>query len=465
MTMSSKMMQRFFLVIAMLSMACKNEAPKGFPKKIKTYALEALSFPEEKVIIPKSMKQQFRHRFFAPWTVQKEDYTSLMAQLPGKDLDYLENYLADDAWYGENKRPHKKAIRQAIVQNALKENFPNFIEKAIVVSHTDVRRIPSHKPGFDSFRKAGEGYPFDYFQETGLWANTPVLLLHQTADKQWCYVLSAIYKGWVPMKDLALVNDSFIEKWMESDFCMPLSDTLVLSNPKTYRTINAKMGMVLPYRKIDDQQKLEVMYAVADAQQKAVVFSTPIAPNLVGLDDLGFDVGHLRQLISNVLEKPYGWGGDLGNRDCSSMIRDILGTYRIWLPRDSKDQVTGEGFMEFPDDRKQKLQLIKEQGVPFLTILRKKGHNMLYVGNNDKGEPLILHAIWGLRTNYTDASLVANIQNYPIEGIHMDESGTLVGRYIFGESVITSVMAGVDNDPIVEPLIDEIYGMVNVLKN
>ena len=121
--------------------------------------------------------------------------------------------------------------------------------------------------------------------------------------------------------------------------------------------------------------------------------------------------------------------------------------------------------MEFPDDRKQKLQLIKEQGVPFLTILRKKGHNMLYLGNNDKGEPLILHAIWGLRTNYTDASLVANIQNYPIEGIHMNESGTLVGRYIFGESVITSVMAGVDNDPIVEPLIDEIYGMVNVLEN
>ncbi len=39
----------------------------------------------------------------------------------------------------------------------------------------------------------------------------------------------------------------------------------------------------------------------------------------------------------------YGWGGFLGNRDCSAMTRDLLLPFGIWLPRNSAAQAgTGE---------------------------------------------------------------------------------------------------------------------------
>jgi len=96
-------------------------------------------------------------------------------------------------WYGENKKPHKRFLREAIVNNVAMNTFPNFLKKGIVIAHTNLRRLPTNRPGFDVYSKAGEGYPFDYFQETNLWANTPLQLLHLSNDKQWCYVISPYY--------------------------------------------------------------------------------------------------------------------------------------------------------------------------------------------------------------------------------------------------------------------------------
>jgi hypothetical protein len=39
---------------------------------------------------------------------------------------------------------------------------------------------------------------------------------------------------------------------------------------------------------------------------------------------------------------------------------------------------------------------IREQGLPFRTLLHHKGHIMLYVGLHDH-KPIVLHTLWGLR--------------------------------------------------------------------
>ena len=147
------------------------------------------------------------------------------------------------------------------------------------------------------------------------------------------------------------------------------------------------------------------------------------------------------------------------------MIRDLLGTYRIWLPRDSKNQMAIGHKYEFPETVEGKVKLIKEKGIPFLTILRKKGHNMLYVGDAPNGEPLILHAIWGLKTSYSNDQLANFLTTYPIEGIHEDEDGNLRGRHVIGESVITSIYAGEGNDDVPLSIIEEIYAMTNIIQN
>ncbi|MEM9001025.1 MAG: SH3 domain-containing protein [Bacteroidota bacterium] len=453
------------LAIAVNLLNCKNPEKKVPKIEIETYTAENLEYPETALHIPDAMQHEFIKNFFVPWTSRSSVLLSSLDAFPGKELSYLEKYRNDDAWYGENKKPHRKAQRDDVVNNVNTEDFPNFLKKGIVIAHTNLRRIPSNRPGFDTYSKAGEGFPFDYFQETNLWANTPLQLLHLSNDSQWCYVLSPYYKGWVAMHDLAVVSEDFMARWQTGDYAMPLSDKVYLQNSISNYALNAKMGMVLPFEESDNPDNILVFYANSDENQNAKILRAAIPKNRVALHDVAFEKTNLGHLVSNLIGRPYGWGGNLENRDCSSMIRDLMATYKIWLPRDSKDQIEIGKQYELIGNAEEKIQLIKKKGIPFLTILRKKGHNMLYVGNSPEGEPLIFHAIWGLKTTYSNQELAEFTQDYPIEGVHQVENGRLMGRYIIGESVITSVTAGSENGSVTVPLLDEIYAMTNILEN
>jgi len=446
-------------------MGCQNSEKEVPAIQIETYSKEDLVYPGKEQHMTPAAGETFVERFFLPWTESPEKLLNYLDSLPGKDLSYLKNYLDDDAWYGENKKPHKKFLREEIANTVDMADFPNFLEKGIVTAHTNLRRIPTHRPGFDTYSKAGEGFPFDYFQETNLWANTPLQLLHITTDRQWCYAVSPYYKGWVPMRDLAIVSKGFMTTWLTGDYAIPLSDRVNLSDPKSKYALNAKMGMVLPYEADSNKpSQLQVYYANADENQDAHILRAPVSKDLLALEDFVFNAPNLKSLVSQLLGRPYGWGGNLENRDCSSMIRDLLATYQVWLPRDSKDQIAVGKHHELTGSAQNKMQLIKEKGIPFLTILRKKGHNMLYVGHTENGEPLIFHAIWGLKTRYANEELGRFLSKYPIEGLHQEADGQLSGRHIIGESVITSVTAGSGNGEIITPLIEEIYAMTNILE-
>ncbi|MEN1785762.1 MAG: SH3 domain-containing protein [Bacteroidota bacterium] len=445
-------------------MGCKQPIKKITPIEIATYGVEDLQYPERKIVVSEMAQRGFLDHFFLPWNRSPETVLDTLSAFPGKELSYLHQYLNDDGWYGEHKKPHKKIERLALVRNVDTLSFPNTMQKGIVTAHTNLRRLPTHRPGFATYSNAGEGYPFDYFQETGLWANTPVRLLHITIDRQWCYVLSPYYKGWVAMRDMAIVDDDFSATWTQNGYALPLSDTLNLQQNASYAP-NAKMGMVLPYKASPtESDKVLVYYAVADVERKAQIQSALVDRKGLALEGAAPLAADLKGLVSQLVGRPYGWGGSLENRDCSSMIRDLWATYKVWLPRDSKDQINiGERF-ELSGSPAEKIALIQEKGIPFLTILRKKGHNMLYVGNTPNGEPLIFHAIWGLKTAYSDIGLTNALANYPIEGLHEGEAGQLLGRYIIGESVITSVRAGEGNPSVVASLIDDIYAMTNFLE-
>ncbi len=464
------MSMRNFLILALCFcvgiLGCKTVDKEELSIELDTYTYESLDYPESTLPIPDSLQNKFIENFFIPWKSPTEALLASLDAFPGKELAYLEKYRNDDAWYGENKKPHKKWLRDEVVNNINTENFPNFLKKGIVISHTNLRRIPTNRPGFDKYSKAGEGYPFDYFQETNLWANTPLLLLHISKDKQWCYVVSSYYKGWVAMHDIAVVDEGFIAQWSKGSFCLPLSDGVNLSNQLSNYAINAKMGMLLPYEEIANKPaKVLVSYANADENQNAQILKAVVAKSSIALPNHEFNEANLKQLVANLVGRPYGWGGNLENRDCSSMIRDLLGTFRIWLPRDSGDQIKLGHKYDFPDKADEKIRLIKEKGIPFFTILRKKGHNMLYVGDDQDGTPLVLHAIWGLKTSYSNKQLANFLGTYPIEGIHKDQDGKLIGRYIIGEAVVTSVLIGAGTNEVTAPVIDEIYAMTNFLEH
>ena len=235
-----------FLCIGVGIIGCERTDKEKAAIEVDTYSYEILEYPKGNILIPDSLEKEFLDNFFTPWQISHEKIQASLSVLPGKELSYLEKYLADDNWYGENKKPHKKSHRQHLVNNVNTKSFPNFLRKGITIAHTNLRRLPTYRPGFDTYSKAGEGYPFDYFQETNLWANTPLQILHMSNDKQWCYVVSPYYKGWMAMKDIGLVSDDFRKEWLSRSYAIPLSDEVSLENYSSHYAIKAKPFPFLP---------------------------------------------------------------------------------------------------------------------------------------------------------------------------------------------------------------------------
>ena len=58
-------------------------------------------------------------------------------------------------------------------------------------------RFPSADPFFYDFRNAGEGYPFDYNQNSAVWAGTPLFLSHTSQDGRFLAAESPYACGWI----------------------------------------------------------------------------------------------------------------------------------------------------------------------------------------------------------------------------------------------------------------------------
>ena len=69
-----------------------------------------------------------------------------------------------------------------------RNSYPSLARPAITVRNTACRVFPTARPFFLDPGRAGEGFPFDYFQNSALWAGTPLLVTHVSLDGAWFFV-------------------------------------------------------------------------------------------------------------------------------------------------------------------------------------------------------------------------------------------------------------------------------------
>ncbi|MEL6919139.1 MAG: hypothetical protein AAFO99_15590, partial [Bacteroidota bacterium] len=97
---------------------CKNEHKNELTIKIDTHSYEHIAYPDTDIEIPDSLKNEFIKKIFVPWESSPNTLLSSLDVFAGKELSYLDKYLQDDEWYGENKKTHKKWQREEVVANA-----------------------------------------------------------------------------------------------------------------------------------------------------------------------------------------------------------------------------------------------------------------------------------------------------------------------------------------------------------
>lgn len=344
-----------------------------------------------------SLDAAYNERFFAPWRQQR-------ASLPAAEAFWGVTSYGNRQGYAENLLPLTRERWQQLVAALQRESYPSLARPAITVRNTACRVFPSARPFFLDPRRAGEGFPFDYFQNSALWAGTPLLITHVSLDGAWYFAETGFVAGWLPALDIAWADEAFRTAYQSGSYAALLRDDVTLRGDAGEFLTQTHLGAIFPIV-AQTGTDLQLLVPVRDADGNALVRTARVPPTLAAIKPLPLQPARVSELANRMLGQLYGWGGLFENRDCSATLRDLFAPFGIWLPRNSAEQAKRGGV--FHDlaalDRAGKRAYLLRQGVPFYTLIWLKGHIGLYLGPDPaSGEPLLLHNLWGVRT--TDAN-------------------------------------------------------------
>ena len=358
-----------------------------------TFYLDQFTANRE-VVAPERQRillEDFNRHFFLPWN-QAEASNSREAI--AKESARYRNHPG----YGENSRKHSQYWFEELARNADLENYPNARFKAITIDHSDLRLLPTLKPHFSSLKADGTGYPFDNLQKSAIPANTPLFVAHVASDKSWVLVDSHYGSGWLPARDVAVVDPNLMALWEHSDHVAITRDDVPVYDLNGRFLFKTSLGARFPVV-AEDGDNYRIVVAQADDQGTAQSRQAIIPRGTANLQPLKLTQTNIAAVANELINRPYGWGGLYGNRDCSAMLKDLFAPFGLWLPRHSSNQALQGGvFIDLSDlEPSARERMILRRGVPFLTLIWAKGHIMLYLGN-DQGRAVVFHNQWGIKT-------------------------------------------------------------------
>lgn len=279
------------------------------------------------------------------------------------------------------------AVTNSEVNNMLaNRNLDNItdkktITKGIIVARANLKSFPTDVHFYDS----NGVYNFDRVQETELHVNTPVLIVHESSDEKWYFVISYAYCGWVEKNDIALAKDEDFDYFINSREFAIITDALVdidgtlldMSTKLPYlKAIEEGYQVVLPIKEDNGYvSKKEVVIT----RDKAHLGYLPYTKRNVYIEAFKYE-GH-----------PYKWSGMDDGVDCSSYISNVFRTFGFMFPRNTADQNGSVGQIIDVSNKStlEKLNILSSNSDP--VILYQPGHAMIYLGILDE-KHYIIHA-------------------------------------------------------------------------
>ncbi len=395
---------------------------REIPQNLETFAS---SYGKRKLLLSANAQQQlyesFQRIYFGPWQMSK---TSI------KRGDVAASFKKARG-YKENGTPWSQEEWDAMRQNANLAAYPAMAMGAITIRNTDLRELPTSLMRLSKPVANVKDDPFDYFQYSLLPPGTPLLAAHKTMDGNWYYVECPIAGGWVRAADVRLVDDSFKSAWLTGNYAALIRDNVPLANG-IGQSSGAKggIGTVLPVTSRAPGY-VNVLVPVAGSGEFAHTAEISLPPQQATIMPMPITAGNVAKIGNVMLGQSYGWGGMFGDRDCSSMLRDLFTPFGLWLPRNSVAQARRGSVIPLEGyDAKEKERIILADGVPFLSLLGMRGHITLYVGQW-RGRPAIFHNVWGVR---------------------IIKDGDDNERHVIGKAVITSITPGIELENLYRPV-------------
>jgi len=330
--------------------------------------------------------RRYNEKFFQPWD-------SGMVMLSQSERTWQFKYAKEKTYHQDRTRIPKSWYKQQI-KNSNFSNSDTLSQPAITIRHTNLKLYPSSDGIYYDPKRTGEGFPFDYNQNSSVHINTPLALSHYSLDKKWVYAQTSFASGWIKVEDIAFVSSDFQTQFRNNDYSITVKDNLNLSDDDGFISL-VKMGSIFP---IDPETK---KYLLAKKDKKGYAYLSKVTVNdidIIAHKPIKFNQYNIAYISKQLVGEPYGWGGGYQTRDCSALTKDFFAPFGIYLARNSRQQANnGNEFISLKGlNAKRKQQTILADAKPFRSLLFVPGHITLYLGER-KGEPIILHNYWGVR--------------------------------------------------------------------
>lgn len=356
---------------------------KNIPQDPAYYAKQIKPFPKGKQA---KLDKAYNKKYFKPWTISK-------LSIPKKDFGWEVRFVSRKPIYREKGSVITPAVYKKWIKNANYKAIDTKKYKAITIRRTNVKALPTSSPFYRDPKRTGEGFPFNYNQNSALHINIPLHISHFSKDGKWAFVQASYSFGWIRTSHLALVDDAFMKTFKNNHYAVVIKDNLRLFNGKKSVSL-VKLGAIFPI----DKKTKKLMVATRDKKGQGMIkMLSPTKPNLIAKKPLPFTAKNVAMVAKEFYNEPYGWGGSYECRDCSATTRDFLGPFGIFLRRNSSKQALDgkRTYIKGLSKKKKKAKIIK-YAEPFRSLLHVPGHIVLYMGHY-KGEPVIMHTYWGIR--------------------------------------------------------------------
>ena len=328
---------------------------------------------------------RFNRIVFGPWemarpSIKKKDILSLFRSPRG---------------YKMNGQRWTKPEWNAMLANADLTSYPNSGRKAITTAHANLRELPSSDTRFSKPTPNVRENPFDNFQYSAMPQGTPLFVAHISRDGAWYYVETPIAGGWVRADEVGWVSDSFAARYCGGSYVALLKEKVSLLSAG--RAVGREhVGAFFPLARTAGTGFV-ALAPVRTARGDAELAEVTLSAEQAARKPLPLTAANLARVGNVMMGQPYGWGGMLEERDCSSTTRDLFTPFGLWLPRNSSAQArSGRRSPVLGLDRESKKATLLREGTPFMTLAWLPGHIALYVGKY-RGQPVIFHNMWGIR--------------------------------------------------------------------
>ena len=387
--------------------------------KIKEYVLDLKSISQDVRDYSKNIKpldlsslSGYEEKYFRVWNIEK-------SSIPLSNAMWAHKAYRVGNTYGENFQLLKQSFFDTLLDNSNYDEYLSLNQKALTLKRLNIRAMPSNKPVIFDPKKAGEGLPFDYLQNSSISANKPILVSHYSKDKKWAFIESSFTYGWVKSASIVVINDKYTKLWQQAQQIFITKEGTPIYSQEGEFLFKSRIGMMLAL--IDEDEESYTILTVSKYKNtKPLYIKSIINKSIAHKGLLEFSSENINTILKEVSKTNYGWGGMYGQRDCSSTLRDFYAPFGIWLPRNSYQQsLSGEVTSLVDLSDKEKLESIIQNAEPFRTLVYKKGHIGLYVGmlNN---KPIIYQNVWGIKTI----------------------NGGVEGRFVIGKPIFSTLEVG-----------------------